>query len=465
MQPLPLKLAACWVGGCLSPALRETIVTGIGVDSRKPLAGQLFVALKGENFDGHDYLVAALKQGAAAAVAERAPQGADPSLVITAPDSLKALGDLAQGLRRRAALEVTAITGSNGKTTTKEMLRTILAASRKVLANQGNFNNLVGLPLTLFELEADHQTAVLEMGMNRPGEIRRLMEIAEPRLGLVTNIGSAHLGGFKDQAELARAKGELYEGLPSTATALINLDDPLVVQEAARFKGRSITYGERPEALIRLAGWRPLGLDGQEFSVYGPGLEQGRRVRLNFLGRPNASNALAALSAAFELGIPWDEACESLAQARPAPGRLNIKNGLKPGWRIIDDSYNANPDSLSTGLGVLRRLPGAGKAAVLGDMLELGAAEGPAHEAAGRLAAQSGLDYLATVGPASQSLLQAARKAGFSPEKSRHFPGPEAAAEWLKEQLAPDSLILVKGSRALKLEKAVDLLSVRKEAG
>ncbi|MDR2945877.1 MAG: UDP-N-acetylmuramoyl-tripeptide--D-alanyl-D-alanine ligase [Candidatus Adiutrix sp.] len=438
-------------------ALKRKHITGVSTDSRTVAKGEVFVALAGANFDGHDHAEEALKKGALAVIAHKPLTGNASALAVTVPDTLVALGDLARALRRTQNLKVLGLTGSNGKTTTKEMLSAILSLKdNALLATKGNFNNLVGLPLTLFRAAKNTRTAVLEMGMNHFGEIARLTEIAEPDVGLITSVGPAHLEFFGTVSQVAKAKGELYQGLMPSAVAVVNSDEPLLMREAKRFGGNKLLFGEGPAAQVRAGRAKSQGL-GQSFTIYGPGAEKGRRVSLKLLGPHNLRNALAAAAAALAVGADWDEIEAGIAAADNFPGRL-FPLKTKGGLLVLDDSYNANPASMAAGLKVLAGLKSKVKGAILGDMLELGRAENPAHREIGRLAAELNLDFLAVVGPRSRHTVAAARRAGLAKDMTAEFETPREAAEWAAAKAKRGTALLVKGSRSMKLEGAVEFL-------
>ncbi|MFH1138922.1 MAG: UDP-N-acetylmuramoyl-tripeptide--D-alanyl-D-alanine ligase [Pseudomonadota bacterium] len=454
--PLNLPEAASALGAVLPPDLPVRTLTGISTDSRSTRPGELFFALKGEKFDGHDYLAAALEKGAAAAVVS-GPAPGFPGVRLEVPDTLTALGDLAACLRGRFPIPAAAVTGSNGKTTTKEMVVEILQRKRNVLSTKGNFNNLVGLPLTLFGLRPEHQALVLEMGMNRPGEIARLTEIAAPNVGVVVNVGPAHIEGLGSLEGVARAKGELYERLGPRATAAVNLDDPLVRRIAEVHHGPRLTFGFDRRADVRGRGYRLAGFRGAAFDLLTP--QGDARVRLRLLGRRNAQNALAAAATALALGASLEDITAGLEASRPFPGRLELKTLPGPVY-LINDAYNSNPVSVQAALVVLSRLRGKGRTiAVLGDMLELGVVSGEEHARVGRTAIELGINILAAVGPRSRDVVDAA--GGAQPGRTRvvWFQDAEEAAPWLAGEIRPYDRVLVKGSRGMRMERVVRRLA------
>jgi len=450
---LSLAEAAGAMGARNRTGLTGVILAGVGTDSRKIGPGELFVALKGPNFDGHAFVGQAFEAGAAAAVIADSERSVRGKICLRVPDTLKALGDLAALVRRRRPLKVVALTGSNGKTTTKEMLIRIIGRKYNTLATQGNLNNLIGLPLTLFGLRNGHQAAVLEMGMNRPGEIARLTEIADPDVGLVTNVGPAHLEGLRDLDGVTRAKGEIYAGLRKEAVAVVNLDDPLAAGAASVFPGRRLTFGFKPPAEVRVRGLRRRSLTGTDFELMTP--EGAAKIRFALLGRHNVANALAASGAALALGLSPADIRAGLEGFRPFPGRLELKRLPGPVY-LIDDTYNANPASTRAALEVLTDLKGKGRAvAVLGDMLELGSTAETEHQSVGRTAARLGVDVLITVGPNAKIMSQAARKEAGAPTEIFWFPDVSPAADFLGRRIQAYDRILVKGSRSMRMERIV----------
>ena len=456
---LTLAQAAKAVGAPRENAHGDLRLAGVSTDSRNIRPGELFVALKGDRFDGHVYLKKALAAGAAAAVVAEgtAPVKGLPFLQV--PDTLTALGNLAAFLRRRRRkpFQVAALTGSNGKTTTKEMIVRIVGGRYQTLATQGNFNNLVGLPLTMFRLEPKHNLAVLEMGTNQPGEIARLTEIAAPDIGIITNVGPAHLEGLGSMTGVARAKGELFAGLTPQATAVVNLDDPLIVDQARSFTGRHLTFGFKPQADVNVSGRPSWTYQGMEFKLRTP--SGSARVKFGLLGRPNIYNALAAAAVGVALDVPVDEIAAGLEGFQPYPGRLQLK-ALPGPIHLLDDTYNANPISVQAALTVLRLLGGTDGRMILalGDMLELGRYSHFEHDLVGRAAAAMKADLLVAVGPESRITARAAKKAGLPPGRVKWFADADQAAKWLENRVKPGDHILVKGSRGMRMEKIVQSL-------
>jgi UDP-N-acetylmuramoyl-tripeptide--D-alanyl-D-alanine ligase len=459
----PAELAAAtggrWTGA--APAALD----GVSTDTRTLPGGSLFVALRGERFDAHDHLGEAAARGAAAAVVSEAwlaarPAGAALLLPLLAvPDTLAALGAIARHHRRRFTLPMVGVTGSNGKTTTREMIAAILATRGPVLKTEGNLNNEVGVPLTLLGLEASHLSAVIEMGMSHPGEIARLAAIAEPQVGVVTLAAPAHLEGLGTVEAVADAKAELYLGLPPGGIVVANADDARMLKRALASGRRMLTFaagrGRRGDVVVleirdqSVEGLRfVLGIGNREVEIHIPGL----------VGAHNARNAAAAACAAIALGCNDREIARGLAAVRPVGRRLRLER-LPSGAQLVDDCYNANPASMTAALEVLRdlALASGGRAlAVLGDMLELGAFEVEAHRALGEEAARAGVTALAAFGPRARGTAAAARAAGLA--DTFHTEDLDALAAFVRERLAPSDVLLVKGSRGMKLERLVEAL-------
>ncbi|RMG57305.1 MAG: UDP-N-acetylmuramoyl-tripeptide--D-alanyl-D-alanine ligase [Gammaproteobacteria bacterium] len=428
-------------GGSLTGA--DVEVTGVCTDSRQITPGCLFVALSGPRFDGHAFASRAVADGAAAVLA-REPVDVDAP-VIRVEDTRLALGRLAAAWRARMEeLVLIGLTGSNGKTTVKEMIAAILQQRGNVLATPGNLNNDIGMPLTLLSLRPEHRFAVIEMGANHFGEIRYLARIANPDIGLVTNAGPAHLEGFGDLEGVAQAKGELFEELRPDATAIINADDRFEEYWRGCLHGqRLIRFGFGAEAEVR---GEPRGA---HLVVHWQG--QQAEVRLAVPGRHNRTNALAAAAAALAAGATLEEVRQGLEAFRPVHGRLQPVSGVH-GMRLIDDSYNANPASLGAAIEVLAEQPGE-RWLVLGDMGELGAEARAMHSAAGEAARTHGIERLFALG----SLAEAAAEA-FG-EGAEVFESHEALAARLAEAAGPGVTALVKGSRSMAMDRVVKALA------
>ncbi len=443
-------------GGRLLSGRLEARLQRICTDSRAIEPGDLFVALRGENFDGHAYLAQALEKGAAGLVVEMEPEKMPAVPVVLVEDTLRALGDLAA--YRRALmpdLQVLAITGSCGKTTVKEMIAAILDRKHKVLKTKGNFNNLIGLPLSLLPVEFSHKFAVLEMGMNQPGEIARLTEIANPDIACITNVQDAHLAGLSDINGVARAKGELFAGIKAGGRLVVNADDTRVRSIARRCKQKQITFGRKPKADIRGLRLRGLGERGMSFTLRIGGNEA--RVKMRGLGAHNVQNALAAAGMAYAAGLQFKDIVTGLESFVPFEKRLQVQR-LTGGIRLVNDTYNANPASVLAALETLRQMGNSHrKVVILGDMLELGTQSVAAHQAIGRQVALIGFDALLAVGIFAEVLVAAAWKDGMSREKAKVFTDKEQISAWLRQEIAagdlkPGDWVLVKGSRGMRME-------------
>jgi UDP-N-acetylmuramoyl-tripeptide--D-alanyl-D-alanine ligase len=460
-------------GGVLRAAAGAVEASGVSTDSRTLAPGELFVALAGPKeqpvrivLDGHRFLGDALRRGAWGVLVEeqalrreevRRELAAWPGrAVIAVPDSLRALGDLAAYHRRRMPARVVGITGSNGKTTTKEMAAAIAAERWRVLRSEGNLNNLVGLPLTLLGLEAGHEVAVVEMGMNHAGEIARLAAIAAPQVGVVTNVGPVHLEGVGGLAGVAAAKGEILEGIRPGGAAVLNADDPSTPTLAARWSGKLVSFGLSAAADVRAEAIEPAPR-GTAFTLVLADVCRAR-VRVPWIGEHNVRNALAAAAAAQCLGADCAQISAGLEKARPAAMRFEIGT-IPPGVTVVNDAYNANPASMRAALAAFAQLPGAGRRVlVFGDMLELGGAAPAEHRELGRAAAGSAPALLLAVGTFAAEVAGGARGAGLPPSAIVTAPDADAAAALLAAWLRPGDLLLLKGSRGVRLERTLERL-------
>jgi UDP-N-acetylmuramoyl-tripeptide--D-alanyl-D-alanine ligase len=426
---------------------------GVSTDSRTIEPGQLFVALRGDRFDAHAFLAAAAQRRAAGALVEKASGDALPQVVVR--DSLAALAALASAWRARCPALVLGVGGSNGKTTTKELLAAILGGAGPTLATRGNLNNHIGVPLTLLRLEPSHRYAVIEMGANHPGEIAALAAIARPAIALVTNAGDEHLEGFGDLAGVAHAEGEMYAALGKGGVAVINADDPFAElwQTMAPRDARILRFGIEAPADVRaqaIAGRIESGAFTTSFAL-AIGGEQAR-VRLPLAGRHNVSNALGAAAAAHAAGVALPAIVAGLERMRPVSGRLQLKPGLRGSW-LIDDSYNANPSSVRAGIDVLAALPGE-HWLVLGEMAELGDETAASHAGIGDYARRAGITRLFAMGAAARYAADA-----FGARAS-WYEDAAPLADALAASLEAGVTALVKGSRVNRLERVVERLVV-----
>lgn len=448
MHPAPmmeLAEAARVLGGALHGSSMR--FRGVSTDSRGVAAGDLFVALAGERFDGHAYVGEAARRGAVAAVTAHLVAADVPVAQIVVEDTRLALGRLAAHWRARFALPLVALTGSNGKTTVKEMLAAILVAAcgsrEAVLATRGNLNNDIGVPLTLLGLREHHRYAVIEMGMNHAGEIDYLSRIARPTVALVNNAQRAHVGILGSLEAIARAKGEIYSGLASAGIAVVNDDDPFAPYWKGLNEGRRIvTFGLGAGADVR-ADAAPAGV---RFATPGGGFT----VALQVGGEHNVRNALAACAAAHALGIAPREMRAGLADFAGVPGRLQRRRAASSSW-VIDDSYNANPESMKAAIQVLAAEPGR-KVLVMGDMGELGGGAAAMHAEVGAFARSAGIDALLATGPDSRA---AAEAFGAG---ARHFPDVASLSAAAGAEARSGATLLVKGSRFMQMERVADAL-------
>jgi len=434
-------------------------VSAVSTDSRTVAAGQLFVPLRGERFDGHDFIGQVIDKGITVVLADEALKRdvASGATVITVPDTLRALGDLAAAFRRRFTLPVVAITGSNGKTTTKEMLATILDQTGSGLKTSGNLNNLIGLPQMLFRLDAGHRWAVLEMGMSEPGEIDRLAEIAAPQTGIVLNAFPAHLESMKSVEGVARAKGELLLRLPSGGCAIVNADDPLIARQPSTAGVRRLTFG-LADADVRATEITSLGTEGQQFQLHLG--ENTCPVILRSFGRHAIYNALAAAAAAYSLGLSQEVIRRGLERFRPYDKRFQLEQ--LSGLVLIDDSYNANPASMDAALGTLGELKGDQRAFVaLGDMLELGSNENELHRALGVQAARVA-DRLYLYGELTAHTADGALSAGMDAADIIRASCHEEIVTDIMGHAEAGDFVLVKGSRGMRMDKVAESIRVKK---
>ncbi len=449
---LSLQQVAQVTGGHLPEGSGTLRISGVSTDSRSLQPGELFVPLRGERYDGHDYLLQAVEQGAVACLSEEVVAGLSVP-IIRVGNTLKALGDLGGAVRQGFQGPVVGITGSAGKTSTKEMLASILEQQGPGLKTAGNFNNLIGVPLTLFRLEEDDQWMVLELGTSALGEIERLTEIAAPIVGVITNVAQAHLETLQTLEGVARAKGELFAGLESGA-AIINADDPYVRALPVANHVRRLKFGLAPEADIRAENIVPV-VEGIRFFLEIDGTRW--PVILRTPGRHQVMNALAAAAAAHALDVPPSQIVEGLESYRPTAGRMMVRS-LPGEGVLLDDSYNANPLSMAAALVALDDLTTGGqRIAVLGDMLELGPEAEELHRALGATAVPS-VDHLVLMGAFADQIALGARDAGMPEEAIHKVPDHEKAAEAVLGLYQPGNRVLLKGSRGMRLEKVGELV-------
>jgi UDP-N-acetylmuramoyl-tripeptide--D-alanyl-D-alanine ligase len=445
-------------GGRLVAGGRDRTFDAVSIDSRTLAPGSLFIALRGDRFDGHAFVDAALQRGAMGLlVSSRPTVGTGDAAVIVVPDTLHALQAIGHQMRRQSGAQVVAITGSTGKTTTKEATAAFLAAKYDVYRNRGNLNNHIGLPLSLIDLRRGPDVAVVELGMNAPGEIRTLVAIAEPDVRVWTNVGDAHYGFFGSRDAIARAKAEILESAGPATVLVANGDDPLIREHLPAFHGRRVLFGERADADVRATRIVDRGIDGTRVDV---DARAGRlQLDLPLPGRGQVWNVLAATAVALEFAVPAPSIEARARELRPIERRGSVSM-LANGARLVDDSYNASPAAVQMMLAALAATPTTGRRiAVLGEMLELGEWSWSLHEACGRAAAAAGVDALVVIGgePAGGAAA-GARQAGLPASAIHRFADSPAAAPHVAALVQPGDLVLVKGSRGTRTDIVADRL-------
>jgi UDP-N-acetylmuramoyl-tripeptide--D-alanyl-D-alanine ligase len=421
---------------------RDATFSGVGTDTRTLGAGDLFVALMGPHFDGHNFVPEAIAKGAAGALLSRPLQ--TPLPYVRVPETRAAFGQLATFWRRQFQIPVIAVTGSNGKTTVKEMIGAIMGETGRGCVTRGNLNNDIGVPLTLLRLSATDRYAVIEMGMNHPDEIAYLSRMAAPTVAVITNAAEAHLAGVGSLERIARAKSEIFDGLAPDGIAVLNADDPFFDfwRELAA-PHRVVTFGlDHPADVTARYRLESVGCAIELKTPHGDA-----EIRVGLIGKHNVANALAATAAALETGVKLNDVASGLQKLRAISGRLELKQGVS-GARVIDDTYNANPGSLTAALQVLKEAKGE-RVAVLGDMAELGAAAPGMHRRAGELAREIRIDRLYGVGELAALAVEGFGKGG------KHFSGPEALIDALIDCMHSGMTVLVKGSRVMQMERVV----------
>ena len=456
-----IRLTARWVAAAMSGPIASgdagQAFAGVSIDTRTLKPGDLFVAIRGERFDGADFAAAALRSGAAGVVVPRgrASGSSPPAAVIEVEDTTAALQALAHAVRVDSGARVVAITGSAGKTTTKEITAEFLASRYRVIRNRGNFNNHIGLPLSLLELRWRPEIAVVELGMSHTGEISTLVRVAEPDVRVWTNVGDAHLGFFSSIAAIADAKAEILERATETSVLVANADDDLVMARAAHFAGRVVTFATARDADVRAVDIEDRGVDGIRATVSTP---RGRiDLSTPLVGRGNLCNVLAAAAVALEFDVSLDAIAQRAGHLRAATHRGEVIR-LARGVTVIDDSYNANPTATRVALDLLSRTMVAGRrVAVLGEMLELGAMSDALHQEVGRAAARSAVDVLLAIGGSPAGALAEAARAAGVPDV-RHFAASGEAAEAAPRLIGAGDVVLVKGSRGVRTDLVVDRL-------
>lgn len=451
MRPMTVRDVVNACGGELISGDPATKITGVSTDTRTLQPGDLFFALTGENSDGHKFLADALARGASGVVVSRKVEAR--CLAIRVEDTLLALGSLAAFYRSRFKPAVVAVTGSVGKTTTKEMIAAVAAEAGPVLKNPGNFNNEIGLPATLFELTSRHRTAVVEMAMRGPGQIAYLANIARPRIGVITNIHMSHIELLGTLDAIAQAKGELLGHLPQDGLAVLNADDAYIDYLRGRAQCPVVSFGESEQADVRAIS---AGIDAAgccNFEVRTP--RGAFEVRIPVPGEHNIKDALAAIAVGEELGISHAAIREALAGFKPPEKRSNVMPSRR-GFVVIDDTYNASPPSVISALKTLAMMDGDRKIAVLGDMLELGDHALEAHLEVGRAVSETGVDVLLAVGQLARLIARGAIDAGMPAGRVTEFEDSSQAAREIANTVRERDVVLVKGSRAMRMERVVE---------
>jgi len=472
-----MKLSLARIAGILGVDATSldcgAVATDYSIDSRTVRPGELFFAVRGEKMDGHDFVPQALETGAVAAVVAQekfseiqsrvAPsvhaRGGGRELtpttrsrLIPVEDTLIALQTLATAVRRLWAMPLIAVTGSAGKTTTKDAIAHILSSRFRVHKSEGNFNNHFGLPLMLLKLQPEHEVAVIELGMSHLGEITALAKIAQPEIGVVTNVAPVHLEFFSSLAEIARAKYELIESLPPTGTAVLNADDEYVSKFGCDFKGKVVTYGFAATATVRAENFESRGEQGSTLDIIVAGKRE--RASLPLVGSHNIYNALAAVAVGLERGLIQSEAVSALADLAPGDKRgqvVRIGN-----ITVINDCYNSNPKALAAMVDALAAMPAKRRIVVAGEMLELGPQGEEMHRQAGEYIVNKGIDVLIGVRGLAAAMVDSAKQAGI---RAEFVATPEDAGKWLARETRPGDVVLLKASRGVKLEKALEKLS------
>ena len=451
---LEFILGAC--AGKLVKGSSDTQVKRVTTDSRAAQAGDLFVALQGERHDGHDFLPDVIQKGVAAVMVEanKIPNNGSNCAVVTVDNTRQALGQVAARYRRDFSTPLVAVGGSNGKTTTKELLASVLRQKLATLWSEASFNNEIGVPLTLLRLEKKHQAAVMEAGTNHPGELAPLVTMIQPNFGVITNIGREHLEFFGDLAGVAQEEGTLAELLPQGGVLFLNGDSEWSASIIHRTRARAVRVGAAPENDWRAGNIRT-DKQGASFRVNAPKSEFSGDYRVNLFGRHQVMNALLAMAVGVELGLSRAEIERGLAECQPPKMRMQLweANGV----RVLDDAYNANADSMLAALQTLQDIPCKGRrVAVLGDMAELGSHSEAAHLEVGRRAAESGVGQLFAVGQMAAVMAKAAREAGLN--RVFEFLDAESAAAAVKSFVKAGDVVLLKASRTTHLERIGELL-------
>ena len=456
MEVLRVEEIVSAMHGKLMNTSADLEIAGVSIDSRSIKPGDMFIALKGESFDGHDFINAAAAKGAALVITEKVPEGSIPYILVE--DSLKALQEVARYYRGKFRIPFVAITGSSGKTTTKDMMASVISQRFRVLKTEGNLNNAIGLPLTLLKLQYNHEIAVLEMGMNSPGEIELLSDIVRQDIAVISNVGTAHIEKLGSRENILKAKLEIFSYFDSGNTAVINGDNDMLTKLSSD-KYNIVRYGLEANNDIYAFDIEDKGEDGIDFTVVVDGVPE--RFTVLLPGMHNVYNALSAIAVAGLFGIGAPDIRKGLLSFKPSKMRMDIINTPR-GIRIINDAYNANPESMKAALNVLQSCKTEGKKVFISaDMLELGEISEKEHYDLGVYAASIGIDIIASIGNFSQAVKRGAEAAGIDSSKLYAFPDNETAAPKLEKLLKPGDVVLIKGSRSMKLESIVEYIRER----
>jgi UDP-N-acetylmuramoyl-tripeptide--D-alanyl-D-alanine ligase len=458
MKMLSLEKIIKAVNGELICGNNDTIITGISTDSRKINEGDLFVPIVGEKFDGHEFIKGSLNAGAAAALTSRHMEPAAGKAIIKVEDTLVALGDVARFYRGNFDIPFVGITGSVGKTSTKDMISCVLSQKYNVHKTMGNFNNHIGLPLTIFNLDSFHEAAVIEMGMSGFGEIRYLSSIARPDIAVITNIGLSHIEKLGSRQNILKAKMEILEGLKSDGMVVLNGDDKLLYGLKDLLSFRTVYFGMEDGLQYQACNVKTMGEGGTYFEITLRNTDY--KVNVPVPGIHNIYNALAAIAVGTEMNIPMEKIIEGIAEFTPGKMRLSIIEN--DGIKIINDAYNANPQSMEAALDVLKDIGESSRTvAVLGDMLEMGEWAYDAHMDIGRYAFSKGIDYIFTVGENGRNIANGALESGAQEGNVLAFNSNNDIESFLKDFIKSGDVVLIKGSRGMKMEEIVEKLTER----
>jgi len=453
MRVLSCKEILDYVNGTLIFGDSDEVVKGVSTDTRKINDGDLFIPLVGANFDGHDFIEEAFEKGARISLTEKRITTGKRGTLIKVDNTLNAYGKLASFYRKKFDIPVIAVTGSVGKTSTKDMIACALSSKLNVLKTEANHNNEIGLPETLLKLENSHEAAVVEMGMRGFGEIAYLSRIAAPDIAVITNIGTAHIERLGSMENILKAKMEILEGLRYNGLIVLNGDDELLYGEKEKIKYRTVYFGTNENADFRAFNIRDAGEAGTYFSIIFN--NEKYEIYVPVPGRHNVYNALAAFAVGCEVGLSPDDLIEGISRFSPGNMRMNILN--KGSIKLINDTYNSNPQSLRAALKVLADISkGRRSIAVLGDMLELGRFSKIYHKSIGKYAAELGIDTVVTIGSSAYSIAEGAIEGGLPKEKVISFDTNKSATAFLNNYLRQGDVVLVKGSRSMKLEEVVE---------